>query len=67
MIITLIIFGVFITAAFYSGFYFGYTKREGKPPESMPIVSTVNKVVGRMTEKRDKPSREELKANSFFN
>jgi hypothetical protein len=34
----LIITVIAIFAAFYSGFYFGYLKRENKPPESMPIV-----------------------------
>lgn len=69
MIITLIVFGLFIIAAFYSGFYFGYTKREGKPPESMPIVSDVANFVEKVVtkENQEKPSREELKANSFFN
>jgi hypothetical protein len=69
MIATLIIFGVFIIAAFYSGFYFGYTKREGKPPEAMPIVSDVKEVLDKAMEpkKPDKPTKEEQKANSFFN
>lgn len=64
---TLIIFGIFITAAFYSGFYFGYYRREGKPPESIPIISDVAKAIDKATTKYEKPSEEELKANSFFN
>lgn len=37
MIIELIVFGIFIIAAFSGGFYFGYLKREDKPPE-MPTI-----------------------------
>jgi hypothetical protein len=66
---TLIIFGIFMTAAFYGGFFFGYLKREGKPPESMPIISDVLDAVGKAAtkEKQEKPSKEELRANNFFN
>ena len=65
---TLIIFGIFLTVAFYSGYFFGYQKREGKPPE-MPIISSVTDIVDKAMEpkKPEKPSKEELKANSFFN
>lgn len=63
---TLIIFGIFIVVAFYSGYYFGYQKREGKPPE-LPVVTSVADVLDKAKKKPEKPSREELKANDFFN
>ena len=67
MIPTLIIYSIVIFAAFYSGFYFGYYKREGKAPE-LPIMTDVKKVIEKATEtKPQKPSNEEMKANSFFN
>lgn len=58
-----------IFAALMCGFYFGYIKREGKPPESMPIVTDVLNAMEKAVtkEKKEKPSSEELKANSFFN
>lgn len=67
MIATLIAFGVFIIAAFYSGFYFGYTKREGRPPDKMPIVSEFSSFVETVKPKPfKKPTREEVRANNFF-
>jgi hypothetical protein len=70
MTLTLIIFGIFMIAAFYGGFFFGYLKREGKPPESIPIISDVVNAIDKAmegTKKQEKPSKEELKANNFFN
>lgn len=49
-------------AAFYSGFYIGYLKREGKPPEIpfvLPILPT--------KEKEAELSKEEQRANTFYN
>ncbi len=67
MITILIIFGIFIITAFYSGFYFGYTKREGKPPEGMPIVSEVSSFIETVKPKPfKKPTQEEIRANNFF-
>ena len=58
MTIALIIFGIFLLAAFWSGFYIGYLKREEKPPE-IPAVKTFKRVV------RDKAAKEE-EPKSFF-
>ena len=56
---TLIVFGIFVLAAFYSGFYCGYLKREEKPPElQMPLPPAVKAMVAaaRKTEKEEPKS-----------
>jgi len=63
MTTALIIFG--ILTAFYSCFYFGYLKREGKPPDKMPIVSDLMALA--TATKPERPDKEEEKANTFFN
>jgi hypothetical protein len=60
--IALIIFGML--AALWSGFFIGYYKREGKPPE-VPIVTAITRAIA--AEKPREPDKEELKANTFFN
>jgi hypothetical protein len=40
---TLIIFGIFLLAAFWSGFYVGYLKREDKKPDSPQIDRIIKK------------------------
>lgn len=54
---TLIIFGIFVMAAFWSGFFVGYLKREGKAPET-PIPKTF-KMIRDIKAKPDEP-------HSFF-
>ena len=54
MIIELIIFGIFIIAAYTGGFYFGYLKREDKPPE-LPKFKSV-----KFTMKKDDKEPERL-------
>ena len=51
-------------AALWSGFFIGYYKREGKPPE-VPIVTAITRAIA--AEKPREPDKEELKANTFFN
>lgn len=61
----IIVFGML--TAFYSGFYFGYLKREGKPPE-LPQINL--KEVINAVKPEPKPSiqeiREQAKANNFY-
>jgi len=65
-IIILIIFAIFIFAAFYSGFYIGYFKREEKPPEIIK-KDIMSKPFRRIKpEKETRPTKEELKANTFY-
>lgn len=71
MIIECIIFGVFIFAAFYSGFYFGHMKRENKPPESMPytpITEYMETKFNQVIEKVESTKRQEDEDNptGFF-
>jgi hypothetical protein len=61
---------VAINAAFYSGFYFGYMKREDKPPEK--LIPNIKEVINTIKpEKKEKLSREQErelnKANDFYN
>lgn len=65
-IILIIVFAVFIFAAFYSGFYIGYYKREEKPPEiaKRDIMSRPFRRI--KPAKEPKPTKEELKANTFY-
>jgi hypothetical protein len=55
MVGTLIIFGIFVLAAFYSGFYFGYLKAEEKPPERMPIVTEIKELVDNARAAKNEP------------
>jgi len=52
------IISIFI--AIYTGFYFGYLKREEKPPEKLPVISEIKDLVGKL-----KPVKEE-KSTGFF-
>jgi hypothetical protein len=54
MTIALIIFGIFIITAFYSGFYIGYLKREDKAPE-IPAVKTFKRVIRDIKAKDEEP------------
>lgn len=63
-----IIFSLSILAAFWSGFYVGYLKKEGKPPE-IPLPDIKEIINSVKPEKRlSKEEQRELeKANSFYN
>lgn len=67
---TLTTFSLSILAAFWSGFYVGFFKREGRAPE-MPlptIKEVINSVRPERKEKLSKAEqREQAKANSFYN
>lgn len=67
-IIILIIFIISIFAAFYSGFYIGFYKREEKPPEIIKVdKNVITKPFRKMRiHKEPKPTKEELKANTFY-
>jgi hypothetical protein len=49
----MIIFGIFMLVAFTTGFYFGYLKREDKPPE-MPFVEELTHAARKFTLKKKK-------------
>ena len=48
-------------SAFYSGFYFGYLKRENEPPPKIEIP-----IVPVLQQKSDKKKDKDNEANSFF-
>lgn len=66
MIPELIVFALFIFAAFYSGFYIGYYKREEKPPEIIKPNFVSRRAKLSRAKKEPEPTKEELKANSFY-
>ena len=68
-IITLIIFGCFLIAAFTGGFFLGHWQRKDALPEKMPTIKQVIEAV--TPEKPVKLTRfeeaENAKANTFYN
>jgi hypothetical protein len=56
-----LILAISVFAAFYIGFYFGFMKREGTPPESMPIVEDL-KSIRRFKRKK----QEDKEPTSFY-
>jgi len=54
MTIALIIFGIFLLAAFWSGFYIGYLKREDKAPD-MPAIKSFKRVIRDIGAKPEPP------------
>jgi hypothetical protein len=66
MEILIIILGML--AAFYSGFYCGYLKREEKAPQ-MPIENItkgIKTTIDNVKNKKERPDKEKAKENSFF-
>jgi len=64
----LIIFSLSILAAFWSGFYVGYLKKEGKPPEiPMPNIKEIINAVKPEKKLSKEEQRELEKANTFYN
>jgi hypothetical protein len=55
MLLELIVFGTFMIAAFWSGFYFGHLKREGRPPERFPIVGKIKQKIHEARTKEEPP------------
>ena len=82
-LVTLIIFGIFILAAFAGGFFLGYYKREGKipdPPEHLlqpftqPIIRPLKEIINAVKARQERPPKlsraeewEQERANEFFN
>jgi len=65
---TFIIFSLSILAAFWSGFYVGYLKKEGKPPEiPMPNIKEIINAVKPEKKLSKEEQRELEKANTFYN
>lgn len=62
---TLIIFGIFILAAVTGGFFLGHYKREGKLPDVQ--LPNIKEAIAAVMAKEPELTKEELKANSFFN
>jgi hypothetical protein len=64
--VTILVLG--ILAAFWSGFYVGYIKREGKKPP-VPFVTDINEFAEEIMDKvRDKMAKEkETEPDSFYN
>ena len=69
MIIYSLILVISIFTALYCGFYFGYLKREGKPPESMPIIPDLARFIDDITEKLQDSRKihKDDEDKSFFN
>jgi hypothetical protein len=64
----LIVFGIFILAAFALGFLFGFYKREERLPKvNIPTPTFAGIVEAIKQPKEEKPTKEELKANNFYN
>ena len=64
----LIVFGIFVLAAFALGFLFGFYKREDKLPEvNIPTPTFEGIVEAIRPPKEDKPTKEDLKSNNFYN
>lgn len=55
MTITLILFGIFMLASFTAGFYFGYLKREDKPPELPEIFKSVKRYTRKVKDTEVEP------------
>ncbi|MFA4854198.1 MAG: hypothetical protein WC616_02475 [Candidatus Omnitrophota bacterium] len=69
-IILMLVFAIAILAAFWSGFYVGYLKREGEPPE-IPLPNIKEIINNIKPEKKQRLSKaeeiEQAKANVFYN
>ena len=61
-ILTVLITVIGMISAFYSGFYFGYLKREDEPPPKIEIPISVPVL---QSKKKDKTDKED-EGNSFF-
>lgn len=67
--INIIIPIITLLVGLYTGFYFGYLKRENKPP-IMPVVTEIQQlkqyIENRLEDAEIKPRKEEFKPKSWF-